>query len=542
MESVQNLSIQTSDYRDLPIAQLVESPANPRKRYDEASLRELADSIRSQGVLAPLLVREIGEDRFEIIAGSRRFRAAKIAEAESVPVRVVELSDADALVAQVIENLQRENIHPLEEAQGFRALLDLPGQQYTIARIAERAGKSAAYVAGRLKLADLVPYVAEAFLADKLTIGHALLIAKLPPEQQHEAFKAAFKSTWMTSGQTEFLLPVRELAAWIESNLLLDLQSAPFDRANAGLCPEAGSCHDCAKRTGANSPLFPESTHDACLDGACYRAKVAAHVQASIARNPQLIQISQAWGTHSNGVIGRGQYIEIVSKVSRNGHGKLPPERKKCPHVTKAIVVEGGNCGHIVDVCADPACETHHAESRKAREAQDRMRAENRKQEEQRKQELAIRCRVLQAILDRVTAPLAKADFELIAREYVNRLPHEYRTILAQRHSPTPITAGKEQKPEPAGINGTLKNLDEAGYSRLLVEMSLLEATYNQYSRDGAERLEAVAKRYRVNVQKIAESAAAEFAVRRKQREERRKARASGQSNSSKAVRKRNRA
>ncbi len=540
METVQNPSLQTSDYRDLPIAQLVESPANPRKRYDEASLQELAASIRSQGVLAPLLVRGIGDDRFEIIAGSRRFRAAKLAGTDSVPVRVVQLSDAGALVAQVIENLQRENIHPLEEAQGFRALLDLPDQQYTIARISERAGKSPAYVAGRLRLTELVPDVAEAFLADKLTIGHALLIAKLPSEQQHEAFKAAFKSTWMNSGQTEFVLPVRELAAWIESNLLLDLQSAPFDRADAGLCAEAGSCHDCAKRTGANSLLFPETSHDACLDSNCYQAKVSAHVQASIARNPQLIQISQAWGTHSNGIIGHGQYVEIVTKASRNGHGKLPPERKKCPHVTKAIIVEGGNCGRIVDVCADPACETHHAESRTAREAQDRMRAENRKQDEQRKQELAIRCRVLSAILGRVTTPLAKADLDLVAREFVNRLPHECRTILSQRHSPTPAT-GKQQKPQPAEIGGTLKNLDETGYSRLLIELSLLDATYNAYSGDGAERLETVAKRYRVNVQKIAESAAAEFAAQRKKREERRKARASGQSNSSKAVRKRNR-
>ncbi len=531
-------AIQTSDYRDLPLAQLVESPSNPRKRYDEASLQELADSIRSQGVLAPLLVREIGEERFEIIARSRRFRAAKLAEAGTVPVRVVALSDADALVAQVIENLQRENIHPLEEAQGFRALLDLPDQQYTIARIAERAGKSPAYVLGRLKLTELVPDVAEAFLADKLTIGHALLIAKLPPEQQHEAFKAAFKSTWMNSGQTGFLLPVKELAAWIESNLLLDLQSAPFDRADAGLCAEAGSCHDCAKRTGANSLLFPESKHDACLDGTCYRAKVAARLQAAIKQNPKLAQISPAWGTHSNGILGRGSYVEIASKAQRNGHGKLPPERTKCQHITKAIFVEGGNCG-IVDVCADPACETHHAESRTARESRDRMRAENHKQEDQRKQELAIRCRVLQAILDKVTVPLTKADFELIAREYANRLPHEYRTILSQRHSPTPITAGKQQKPQSAEIDGTLKNLDETGYSRLLVEMSLLEAAYSAYSRDGAERLDAVAKRYRVNVPKITESVKAEFAARRKKRDERLKAHRNAKFSPSKAVRKR---
>ncbi len=102
MKTVQNTSIQSPEYRDLPISQLFESPTNPRKRYNEESLKELADSIRSHGVLAPLLVRQVADERFEIIAGSRRFRAAKLAGSNTVPVRVVQMSDSDALVAQVI--------------------------------------------------------------------------------------------------------------------------------------------------------------------------------------------------------------------------------------------------------------------------------------------------------------------------------------------------------------------------------------------------------------------------------------------------------
>jgi ParB family chromosome partitioning protein len=377
-----------------------------------------------------------------------------------------------------------------------------------------------------LKLTELTSDVADAFLADRITLGHALLIAKLPPAQQQEAFKAAFKSTWMGSGQTEILVPVRELTVWIDSNLLLDLKTAPFDRADASLVAEAGSCHECTKRTGANSLLFPETLYDACLDGICWKSKVAAHLSASVERNPQLLQISSNWGSNNNGILGRGQYVEIAKKASRNGHGKGSAERKKCPHITPAIVVEGGNVGHIVDVCADPACETHHGESRKAREAQERMRTENRKQDERRKQGIATRTRILDAVLEKVTTPLAKADLELIAREYLNRVPQEYRTVLAQRHSPLPAK-GKSPK-KPVEIGSALKNLDEAGYSRLLVEMSLLDATYNSYLRDGAERLDGAAKRSRVNVHKIAESVAAEFAARRKKRNERQKACANG--------------
>lgn len=515
----------------MPLAQLVESPTNPRKRYQQSSLEELAQSFRSRGVLEPLLVRPIEPERFEIVAGSRRYRAARLAELETVPVRVREMTDAEALEVQCIENLQREDIHSLEEAQGFRVLLNLPDQQYTVTRIAERSGKPPGYVAGRLKLTELIPDVADAFLADKLTIGHALLIAKLPPAQQQEAFKAAFRSTWIGSAQTEILLPVRELAGWIESNLVLDLQTAPFDQADATLAPEAGSCSDCVKRTGANSLLFPEAHHDACLDGICWKKKIAAHLAASVERNPQLIQISSNWGSHSNGILGRSQYIEILKKASRNGHGKQAAERTKCPHITQAIVVEDGNVGHIVDVCANPTCEVHHAESRKSQQAQERMRKEHRKEEEQRKQELATRIRVLKAVLDKITVPLTKSDLEMVAREFANRLPHEYRTILSQRYSATPIDAKK--KMQPAQNSAALKQLDEAGYSRLLIELSLLDATYNSYSRDGAERLEAVAKRYRVNVPKIVESVVAEFTARRQKRK---KARANAARNSPKVT------
>jgi ParB family chromosome partitioning protein len=135
-----------------------------------------------------------------------------LAELKTVPVRVVELSDAAAIEAQVVENLQREDIHPLEEAFGFRSLLNLNDPNYTVASLAARAGKSEAYVLGRIKLTELIPPIADAFLADRITIGHALLIAKLPSSQQQEAFNASFRQMWTAQGNTQVLIPVRELA------------------------------------------------------------------------------------------------------------------------------------------------------------------------------------------------------------------------------------------------------------------------------------------------------------------------------------------
>src|SRR5579859_3245314 len=211
MPSTQN-AVNNHEYRSVPITALAESPTNPRKRFDAKSLEELAASFRTRGILAPLLVRELEESKYEVVAGARRLRAAKLAELEKLPVRVVKLTDAEAIEAQCVENLQREDIHPLEEALGFKSLLELGEPAYTIATIASRAGKSEAYVYGRIRLADLIPPVAEAFLKDQITIGHALLIAKLPASQQQEAFGAAFRGQWTSEGDSQVLIPVRELA------------------------------------------------------------------------------------------------------------------------------------------------------------------------------------------------------------------------------------------------------------------------------------------------------------------------------------------
>src|ERR1039457_3197585 len=140
--------ITASEYRDLPLESLAESANNPRRRFDEAALKELAESIRTQGLLAPLDVRPAGQ-HFEIVAGARRFRAAQIVGLETAPVRIVDLSDAQALEASIVENLQRRDVHPLDEAQGFAALMRLEGPQYSIEQASAKCGKSPAYVASR---------------------------------------------------------------------------------------------------------------------------------------------------------------------------------------------------------------------------------------------------------------------------------------------------------------------------------------------------------------------------------------------------------
>src|SRR5579864_1845449 len=431
MHSTQN-AVANHEYRSVPITVLVESATNPRKRFDAKSLEELAASFKTQGILAPLLVREVEESKYEVVAGARRLRAAKLAELEKLPVRVVKLTDAEAIEAQCVENLQREDIHPLEEALGFKSLLELGEPAYTIA---SRAGKSEAYVYGRIRLADLIPPVAEAFLKDQITIGHALLIAKLPSSQQQEAFAAAFRGQWTSEGNTQVLIPVRELAAWIESNILLQLASAPFDKQDETLVPEAGSCANCTKRTGFNKLLFADVRKDSCTSPDCFRAKFDACVKKTLETKPQLVQISAAWNSREGAPLGRNQYVELeIKKPKPNGAStKLSPVQKPCDKMTEAIVMDGGKRGQVVKVCADPACRIHHPNTPSPQQVE-RERAEERKRIEKERLAITTRHRILATILQRVSTPLKKADLLAIAHYLIGHLSYSQVPALAKRH------------------------------------------------------------------------------------------------------------
>jgi ParB family transcriptional regulator, chromosome partitioning protein len=134
----------SSNFQFVAIDQIHESTTNPRQTFEPSKLEELAESIRQHGLIQPITVRP-NADGFKIVAGARRFRAAQLAELFSVPARIVELSDAQAMEWQLVENSQRVDVHPYEEAQGFQRLLDLPG--YDVNAIAAKSGKSASHIA-----------------------------------------------------------------------------------------------------------------------------------------------------------------------------------------------------------------------------------------------------------------------------------------------------------------------------------------------------------------------------------------------------------
>jgi ParB/RepB/Spo0J family partition protein len=167
--------------REIPVGKILPNPAQPRLSYDEDSLTELADSIREHGVLQPILVRPTGA-KFELIAGERRWRASGMAQRESIPAIVVELDQQTALELSIIENLQREDVSPLEEASMFRKMTETFG--YSVRQLAQKIGKDKGYVENRLRLSDAPADVRELLSLRKDTISHAYELMKIGDERK----------------------------------------------------------------------------------------------------------------------------------------------------------------------------------------------------------------------------------------------------------------------------------------------------------------------------------------------------------------------
>lgn len=171
--------------RELDIGQLQPGKYQPRAHMDQASLAALADSIKSQGIMQPILVRKVENHRFEIIAGERRWRAAQIAGLKQVPVVVREVPDEAALAMALIENIQREDLNPIEEAQGIKRLIDEFAMTHEGA--AEAVGRSRSAVSNLLRLLNLPKTVQDMVLQGTLDMGHARALLPLSPSKQLEA-------------------------------------------------------------------------------------------------------------------------------------------------------------------------------------------------------------------------------------------------------------------------------------------------------------------------------------------------------------------
>ncbi|MDE3180187.1 MAG: ParB/RepB/Spo0J family partition protein, partial [Acidobacteriota bacterium] len=269
--------------QEIPLDRIQPSAANPRESMDSQALSELTDSIKTRGVLQPILVRPATDGSFEIVCGERRFRASQGAGKVTIPARIVNLSDAEALETATIENLLREDLHELEESEAYAKMLGT-NAGYTPEILSHKLGKSVAHIYRRLQLLKLDPKLKQYFLDGQMTAAHALILARLQPLDQREVLSQLNQGA--KKGAVE-LPSVARLQQWVETEIYLDLNGAPFSKDDATLLSEAGPCTTCRKRTGFNPSLFPEvKQKDTCTDRECFQRKVTAFVEIKVKEAP----------------------------------------------------------------------------------------------------------------------------------------------------------------------------------------------------------------------------------------------------------------
>jgi ParB family transcriptional regulator, chromosome partitioning protein len=498
--------------QEISIATIKPSKANPRRRVDESALAELAESIRSHGVLQPVLIRPLSAGGFELVCGERRWKASKMAAKQTIPARIVNLTDAEALEVAVIENLQREDVHELDEANGYKSLMHQNLELYTVETIAAKVGRSPSYVYQRLKLAELAPSVQTAFYAGKLTAGHAIEIARLQPHDQEEALRECFPGQRTAKAILKEKDPrpisVRELRDWIQREIHLSLANAPFDLNDASLLPSAGACSTCLKRSGSNPLLFADSVKraDVCIDRHCFAQKREALIQIRLNElekaGEKPVKVSESFVYYGHkaepGVIYRPDFNE-----SKAG---------ECRSTTVAVAVEGKRTGSRLYVCTNKKCPTHApAPVGLSPEAK----AERQKQAHEQRTQQEYRKRVLQEIFKRVPAQLRRHELDFIALSYFNQVGHDnhhriFKFFGWEESKNKSEYGGSVDYPNLASAK--LDSMTPADLGKILMVCALASELYFSPYIPSGGKLAKEAQHYRVNAEKLLREVKEKFA------------------------------
>jgi ParB/RepB/Spo0J family partition protein len=339
----------SSAYKEIPLTELKESKLNPRQHFDAKDMAELTDSVKAKGVLQPVLVRQNGSG-FELVAGARRFRAALAAGLATIPAMLRELTDQEALEIMVIENSQRKDVHPLEEAHGYRSLMaTYKGHgDKAVDVIAGKVGKSAKYVYDRVKLCALIPEAQKLFLADHFTAGHAILLARLSTADQKRVLGTEdhdYDNGGLFSGPRRLNFTPEEQEA-AEDNPLANVKAVSVRELQAYIDDKVRF-----DKTTVEPMLFPE-TADTLHDAQQKKTKV--------------IQITHDTVTDQDAKAGNTERIYSCRSWTRadGKHGSKP-----CARSVLGVIVAGPGRGQAFDVCTDKhQCMTHYGKEIKERE------------------------------------------------------------------------------------------------------------------------------------------------------------------------------
>jgi ParB/RepB/Spo0J family partition protein len=340
---------------------------NTRSEYEEEELVGLTQSVQTHGVLQPISLRPHPQapGRYQLAAGHRRYFASERAGLVDIPASIREMTDHQFLEIQLLENLQRQNVSPADEARAFAKLL---ANDFTVDEIAAHVGKPARFVAQRAKLADLVPFWMTALRENRLPLVAAHELARLPAVVQEEAgkkMKDQYGSVIKPGPDAKY--SADGVRKYINSEVLHDLHSAAFPKDDPTLNPDMGACITCPHHTGAFQLLFEDHVgKDCCLVASCFKLKKDRFVERRTQELTQLkgkapVRISSEWNNAPSGIVPRLSYTPATSKT---------------PGATEVLVVDGADAGQLKHVVlssrAKPLDEKQAAKeelNRKAEEA-----------------------------------------------------------------------------------------------------------------------------------------------------------------------------
>ena len=343
------------EIRMVAVADLVPSRMYLHRIVDDEEMRDLVMSIRENGVIAPILARPMN-GKLVIVAGHRRWMAAKKAGLVEIPAEVRTLSDEEAQQIQIIENLQRKDVHPLDEADEFLNLLKV--SKFSVAQAAAKVGKSVSYLVRRMKLADLDPMARKSFEGGKMGVDQALLLCRMSPEIQRRAMKEATASTFEDGKTLTAMLPAVSLRRWLALQCHVDLTKVPWDLKDEILLKEAGSCSACPKRSGSSPDLFVDvKGANVCTDAVCYGRKMMAWgvgaVSAAQSEGKEAVLATDEWSNPD---------LEKIGAVSMRQYDRVG-KKEKCPDTVLAVFVFGTLRGSTARVClakrTKAACRVH---------------------------------------------------------------------------------------------------------------------------------------------------------------------------------------
>jgi ParB/RepB/Spo0J family partition protein len=347
---------------EIAVANISLSSLNPRGDFEKTSqdMLELIASIRSKGIQQNLVVRQIAvkwkadAKEFEVVAGNRRLHAAKAAGLETVPCIVYyHLSDADATEIALIENKDRTDIHPLDQA---KAIGNLHAKGRSRDHIAASLGVSLTYIAQRLELLNLVPSAAQLFRSGVLPLAHALEIARLQAPDQYLTIDKAIRTDQVyengRSVRTESVCSLASLREIIRDDVHLALATAPFPTDQDKLVAGVVACTVCPKNSAVRTELFPDLSRATCLDRGCFHKKLEAHlkiVEKESKGRPVLLGVQSASDRTNRRLVAPS----AVKAVTGKG----------CIYQRPAVYMEkiaAHNIGDRVMVCMSRECEVHY--------------------------------------------------------------------------------------------------------------------------------------------------------------------------------------